>query len=239
MGGRVISSQFDFAAPAPVNLAASLGKPGSKIFGMNGKVIKMNTATYQANFTKGGLMVPESRIVADLLLRDVDAEQWRRAIEIDNVLEKRSPVTAATKAGVIRLRLQTMGPGLWELVRDGGRETVTHAVLAATIKYSRLVGDFLDIVVRDLHRRFEHSIRPQHWDQFMDDCRNRQPDMPHWRDTTMEKLRTRVFGMLTEAGYITDSRSRVLKQVYVAPGVVAYLRSADETYVLRCMQATQ
>lgn len=199
----------------------------------------MDDFAYQANFTRGGLMVPESRIVADLLLRDVDPRQWRQAIEIDNVLEKRSPVTAATKAGIIRLRLQTMGPGLWLLVRDGGRETATHAALAATIKYSRLVGDFLDMVVRDLHRRFEHSIRTQHWDRFMEDCRNRQPDMPHWRDTTLDKLRTRVFGMLTEAGYISDSRSRVLKQVYVAPEVLAYLREAGETYVLRCMQATQ
>lgn len=197
------------------------------------------TEKYQANFTKGGLMVPESRIVADLLLRDVSAEQWHQAIELDNVLEKRSPITAATMAGVIRLRLQTMGPGLWELVRDGGRETATHAALAATIKYSRLVGDFLDRVIRDLHRQFEQSVRPQHWDQFMEDCRNRQPDMPLWRDSTMEKLRTRAFGMLIEAGYITDSRNRVLKQVYLAPEVVEYLREANETYVLRCMQAAQ
>ena len=36
---------------------------------------------YKANFTKGGLMVPESRLVADLLLQGVDAAGWRQAIE--------------------------------------------------------------------------------------------------------------------------------------------------------------
>ena len=199
----------------------------------------MPNEKYQANFTKGGLMVPESRVVADLMLQDLDAEQWRQAIEVDNVLEKRSPITAATKAGVIRSRLQTMGPELWLLVRDGGRETATHAALAATIKFSRLVGDFMDIVLRDLHRRFEHSIRNQHWEHFLEECRNRQPDMPDWTDKTTDKLRTRIYGMLTEAGYINDSRNRVLQNVYVAPEVLAYLREAGEDYVLRCMQVAQ
>ena len=197
----------------------------------------MEHTHYQANFTKGGLMVPESRVVADLLLRQVDEAEWRRAIEVENVLEKRSPTTAITKAGLVRNRLKTMGPGLWELVRDSGKETATHAVLAVTIKYSRLLGDFLDMVVRDLHRRFEHSIRPQHWDRFLEECQVRQPDMPTWEVTTREKLRTRIFGMLTEAGYITDSRNRVLKPLYIAPDVAAYLREAGEDYVLRCMQA--
>lgn len=199
----------------------------------------MKTKLYQANFSKGALMVPESRVVAGLLLQGVDNEQWQRAIEVDNVLEKRSASTASTKGGLIRNRLLTMNSGLWELIRDGGRDTATHAALAATIKYSRLVGDFLDIVIRDLHQRFEHSIRAQHWDQFLEECRNRQPDMPQWSDATIETLRGRMFSMLSDAGYITDSRSRVLRPVYVAPEVLAYLREAREDYVIRCMQAAQ
>ena len=74
----------------------------------------MEDTAHQANFTKGGLMVPESRIAADFLLRQVDEAEWRRAIEVENVLEKRSPTTAITKARLVRNRLKTMGPGLWE-----------------------------------------------------------------------------------------------------------------------------
>lgn len=191
---------------------------------------------YKANFTKGGLMVPESRIVADLLLRGVDGAGWKQAIEVDNVLRKRSPTTASTKAVLIRARLQTMGEGLWRLVRDGSKPVTTHAVFAATIKYSPLAGDFLDLVVRDLYRRFEEVLKHQLWDQYLDSCRNRDADMPHWSAATVEKLRTRVFGMLTEAGYLSDSRHRALKPVQVSPEVVAYLREAGEDYVLRCLQ---
>jgi hypothetical protein len=195
-----------------------------------------DTGRYKANFTKGGLMVPESRIVAGLLLQGIDAAGWKRAIEVDNVLRKRSPTTASTKAILIRARLQTMGEGLWRLVRDGSKPVTTHAVFAVTIKYSPLLGDFLDLVVRDLYRRFEEVVKPQLWDQYLDACRSRDPDMPHWFATTEEKLRTRVFGMMTEAGYLSDSRRRVLKPVQVSPEVVAYLNETGEEYALRCMQ---
>jgi hypothetical protein len=194
---------------------------------------------YKANFTKGGLMVPESRIVADILLQGVDAARWKQAMEVDNVLRKRSPTTASTKATLIRARLRTMTEGLWHLVRDGSKPVATHAVFAATAKYSPLFGDFLDLVVRDLYRRFEETLKPQHWDRYVEDCRSRDPAMPEWSVATLETLRTRVFGMMTEAGYLSDSRTRTLKPVRVSPEVVRYLKEFDEDYALRCMQVTQ
>jgi hypothetical protein len=191
---------------------------------------------YKANFTKGGLMVPESRIVADLLLQDADSAGWKQAIEVDNVLAKRSPTTASTKATLIRARLQTMTEGLWRLVRDGSKPVATHAIFAATVKYSPLFGDFLDLVVRDLYRRFEPTLKPQHWDRYLEDCRSRDPFTPEWSPGTLKSLRTWVFGMMTEAGYLSDSRTRALKPVQVSPEVVRHLKEANEDYALRCME---
>jgi hypothetical protein len=79
-------------------------------------------------------------------------------------------------------------------------------------------------------------VKPQLWDQYLDACHSRDPDMPHWSAATVAKLRTRVFGMMTEAGYLSDSRRRVLKPVQVSPEVVAYLKETGEEYALRCMQ---
>ncbi len=190
---------------------------------------------YKANFTKGGLMVPESRLVADLLLRGIDAAGWRQAIEVDNALAKRSPTTASTKAVLIRARLRTMTEDLWRLVRDGSKPVSTQAVFAATITYSPLVGDFMDLVVRDLYRRFEETLKPQHWDRYVEDCRSRDPGMPEWTAATLEKLRTRAYGMLTEAGYLSDSRTRTLRPLIVAPEVMQYLKEFQRDYALRCL----
>ncbi len=184
-------------------------------------------------------MVPESRVVADLLLKRVDAAGWKQAIEVDNVLRKRSQTTAKSKAKLIRARLQTMTDGLWRLVRDGSKPVATHAAFAATAKYSPLFGDFLDLVVTDLYRRFEGTLKPQHWDRYFEDCRNRDPLMPEWSTATLDMLRTRAFGMMTEAGYLSDSRTRTLKPVRVPPEVVRYLKDSGEAYALRCIQVTQ
>jgi hypothetical protein len=37
----------------------------------------------------------------------------------------------------------TMGPPLWKLVRDGERGVAIHAVFAAAVKHSPLLGDFM------------------------------------------------------------------------------------------------
>ncbi|WP_295578587.1 DUF1819 family protein [uncultured Lamprocystis sp.] len=191
---------------------------------------------YRANFTKGGLMVPESRLVADVLLQGVDAAGWKQAIAGDNLLRKRSPTTALTKAVLIRARLRTMTAGLWRLVRDGDKPLATQALFAATITYSPLVGDFMDLVVRDLYRRFEETLKTQHWDRYVEDCRTRDPRTPDWSTGTLTSLRTRAFGMLTEAGYLSDARTRTLRPLTVAPALVDYLKAHGQDYALRCMQ---
>jgi hypothetical protein len=69
-----------------------------------------------------------------------------------NLLQTRSARTAARLTLLVRSRLALMEAELWTLVRDGSSVVATHACLAATIKQSPLVGDFLDLVVRDRAR---------------------------------------------------------------------------------------
>ena len=54
-----------------------------------------------------------------------------------------------------------MGPDLWKLVRDGKGTVATHAVFAAAVKHSPLLGDFLDLVVGEQYRLFSHGAVEQ------------------------------------------------------------------------------
>src|SRR5262249_51373627 len=109
---------------------------------------------YKADITAGALKLPESRIIADLLLRGIDAEGWKDAILKRNVLQARNPATAIRLTKLIRGRLATMGPDLWKMVRDGKGAVATHAVLAAAVKHSPLLGDFLKLVVAEQYKVF-------------------------------------------------------------------------------------
>ncbi len=196
----------------------------------------LDAGRYKANFTRGGLMVPESRVIADLLLAGVDAATWRQAIQVENRLAKRSVSTAVTKARLIRARLETLSPAIWCIIRDGSKPAATHAVLAGAVNDSPLFGDFLDLVVRDLYRRFEAVLKPRHWEAYLEDCRTRDPAMPTWTPATEVSLRRRVFGMLTEAGYLTGGRRHLLTPLRISPEVIGALQAAGEPYALRCIQ---
>ena len=193
---------------------------------------------YKADITAGSLKVAESRIVAGLLLRKVNADGWEKAIIEDNVLQTRSEATAIRIGRLIRKRLELMNPDLWGLVRDGTGTVATHAVLAAAVKHSPLLGDFLDLVVREQYRLFNTALSNKLWDEYLYDCRGRDPDMPIWNESTRKRLRSSVFQILAQAGYIENTRSKRLQTVHIASQVLQYLERHNEHYVLRCIKVS-
>ncbi len=191
---------------------------------------------YHTDLTAGSLKVTESRILADLLLRGAGDDAWRTALFDDNVLQARSPTTAKRLRSLIRPRLETMGSGLWKLVRDGSGTVATHACLAAAVKRSPLLGDFLDLVLREQYRLFAPALSKRLWQDYLEGCRGRDPEMPEWSVSTIERLRSSVFQILAQAGYLEDTRSLRLQTVHIAGEVLRYLREYDEGYVFRCIQ---
>ncbi len=194
---------------------------------------------YEANFTKGSLLVPESRVVSGLLLRGCSAAEWHQAIVVENRLQKRALNTATTHANLVRSRLRTMGPDLWRLVSTGPKPVATHAVLTTTVKFSPLFGDFLDLVVREQVRQFKDRLRPALWDAYMEACYDLCPGMAGWAQSTRSKLRQNAIRMLAEAGYLADTRSLRLQAVDLSPEVLHYLNDHKEEYVLRCIRVSQ
>ena len=198
----------------------------------------MLNVRYKADIANCSLKIPESRVIAGLLLNGMDDQQWHDAIVVRNVLQKRSPGTAIRQASLIRGRLVAMGRELWELVRDGSNPVATHAVLAAAIKHSALLGDFLDITVREAFRMFRPDLPRKLWIDFVEGCHDRDPFMPEWQESTINKLGDSVYRILQEVGYIGENPRYHLHPVRISAEVLAYLREHDEAHVLRCIQVS-
>ena len=194
---------------------------------------------YTSTITSSSLRLRESRIIAGLLLNGVSPEEWKREIKDNNVLQMGSPESVNRVSLLLRTRLESLGPGLWQMVRDGDRTLATQAVFAGAVKESRLLGDFLDITVREQRLLYAEKLEPLLWNEFIAGCRGRDPEMPHWSDATIQKLRSAVFSMLAEAGYLKDTRTLQLQNVFAVPQLSAYLREQGETYVLRCLEVCE
>jgi hypothetical protein len=182
------------------------------------------------------LKLPESRLIAGLLVREVDAAGWKDAIVTQNILKVRRAATARRLTKLIRGRLETMGPDLWNLVQDGKGDVAIQAIFAAAVKHSQLLGDFLKMVVGEQYRSFGKALTNSMWDAFLEGCRERDADMPQWSESTRRRLRSSVFQMLAQAGYVENTRSLRLQTVHIADQVLRYLQAHNEDYVLRCIQ---
>ncbi|MFP4257063.1 MAG: DUF1819 family protein, partial [Desulfobacterales bacterium] len=195
--------------------------------------------TYDGGIVAGSLLVAESREIARMLLQGGGPEAWKEAILKGNILQKRSPETARRQGRLIQKRLSLMKPPLWEIIANSHTDLSTQAVMAAAVKHSRLIGDFMDAVVRPHWQTFQKSISDTDWNHFLAECAQLDPRVEAWSENTRKKLKQVVFRILAESGYLSDTKNRVLQPVSIEPELRKYLIAYNENYVLNCMSATE
>ncbi|PVZ66776.1 DUF1819 family protein [Pelagibaculum spongiae] len=190
---------------------------------------------YPTNFSNASLLIPESRIIAGLLLQEPTTEEWKRQVYDDNILQLRTLNGAKTAGNLIRRRLNTMDKALWKFVHTGSKELATQSVLAATVKFSPLLGDYIRDVYQRERKQFAEQLRPSSWNQFIEECHNRIPDLPVRSESTQAKLKQNAFRIMAEAGMIDNTRNMTIRHLSLAPQLKRYLENSDEHYVLSCL----
>lgn len=181
----------------------------------------------------------ESKRVAALLLTQPNEEAWRHAIETDNILQKKTPATARRQATLIRKRLMTLDAQGWKMIAERESEVQIQLLLAAAIKHSPLLGDFLRNVYVLRQRRLEPALAPQDWPDFVAECTHQDPAVAHWTQSTRAKLFQVIVRVLTEAKYLDNARNMRLTPRSLHPDVRRYLSDRQETYVLECLERAQ
>lgn len=181
----------------------------------------------------------ESKRVATLLHMQPDDAVWRQAIEIDNILQKKTPATARRQATLIRKRLITLDEQGWKMIAERESEVHLQLLLVAAIKHSSLLGDFMRNVYSLRQRGLESALKPQDWPDFLAECAHRDPAVALWADTTRAKLFQVIVRVLVEAKYLDNARSMRLTPRSLHPDVRTYLGERQETYVLECLERAQ
>lgn len=191
---------------------------------------------FNAEISAGSLLPLESRRVAKLLLSLPDEAAWQHAIEVENILQKKTVATARRQATLLRRRLSTLDAQAWQMITERESEVVNQLLLAAAVKHSQLLGDFLRLVYANRQRRLEPNLTPLDWHDFLTECAHHDAAVADWSASTKAKLFQVIVRILVEAKYLQNPRSMKLTPPSLHPAVRGYLHRHHETYALDCME---
>lgn len=191
---------------------------------------------YNAQVSAGSLLINESRRIAELLLQKPDDAAWNQSIKIDNILQKSSPTTAQRQARLIRRRLDCLDEEGVALIANDNVEVRTQMLLLASIRHSRLLGDFMIDVYRAQLRKLETVLDVRNWDVFLHECEQRDPAVGEWTATTRAKLLQVILRILAEARYLESTSSLRMTPQLLHPRVAAYLARSKDLYVREAME---
>ncbi len=160
---------------------------------------------YNAEISAGSLLIPESRRIAELLRSQPSLAAWNEAIVRDNILQK-SPATAKRQATLIRKRLATLDDDALRLITQSDAELCGQLLMAAALRHSQLMADFMrDVYAADL-RQMERTLSHRQWETFLTDCAHRDEAVNRWAASTRLKLFEVIVRILVEAKFLDNTK---------------------------------
>lgn len=191
---------------------------------------------YLGDLIGGSLMIKESQIIAELLLKKPNQEEWLEAIVNRNVLQKRSDASAKRNAATIKKRIKNMSDEYLEQIAYGSTELSTQLMFAATLINSTLLADFMRNVVLDAKRMFRENLDIGDWESFWDDRSRLFPEFSKMTESSTYKIAQVAFKTLADAGYLETTRNKKLQNVYVLPEVRNLLSDIERDDIISAME---
>ncbi|MCK4514213.1 MAG: DUF1819 family protein, partial [Spirochaetaceae bacterium] len=165
----------------------------------------------------GGLLIPETRVIADSYLRLGDWDVVREEVVGQNLLHKPRQESARRYIREIRERVKSAYE--WEVPvmagHDGGPDQARLVVLAATVRYYRLVWEFLVEEIRYKITGGDFKLLGFEFESFWERKAESAAEMREVTETSRKKLIQVAYRMLQEAGYLPGGRDGAI----VAPTV--------------------
>ena len=195
----------------------------------------MQKFKYDSDLIGGSLLVRESRVIADLLLLNADEADWKRTIQEENRLQKRSLASAKRQARALRQRLERLDQPFWRALRDGDDELATQVAFVAALERNLLLEEFVETVLRDAFILKAEKLAQYQWLDFLEERAHRDPAIEVWTESSKKKMGQVVFRILAEVGLLQSTRSLRLQNILVRPEVNVLLEDSRRYHIKVCL----
>lgn len=179
------------------------------------------------------LMVDESRTIARLLLKDLSDDQWTKAIEEQNIIQKSSIQTARRQARCITYRLRDLPSNCLTIIENGTSKEVKQMLLFALLNHSTLALDFFKYAVIEPQTVFKTEMPKRIWDNFLNQQYNES--ISQLAESTLDKIRKNLISSFVEAGYLENIKTLKYLNVFVEPIVYQVGEELGRADILKLM----
>lgn len=180
---------------------------------------------YNAEISAGALMPVETKLLSKLMLTNPSKEDWRHAIEVENILQKKTPATAKRQAILVRKRLDCVAPEILERIATGDNELTLQLIFVSSLLHSQLHLDYMKKVYGEHLRIYESHIKKNAWSLFWDECAMLDPNINNWSELTKNKLNQVIVKILSQAKFIDSTRSQKLTPPDNRPEVIKLVKT--------------
>lgn len=167
---------------------------------------------YALSFTSGALLSREAVIAAPLYLRERDWARVRELIRENNLLQSRTVSSGFRLAREVAQRLAVLTDSELELLTESTATERGHLMWVAACRRYTFIGDFAEEVVRERFILLTPTLSYDDFDSFVRGKALWHSELAELKDSTMQKIRSTMFRMLTEAGLLSE-RGDILQAV--------------------------
>ena len=193
---------------------------------------------YLGDLIGGSLLIAETRIIAESLLKQLPEEEWRALVIDQNILQKKSVKTSSRYVRVIRTRIEGLGQDFMSALVNSSDRAYIQLLLVAVMINSPIVEDFMRLSLAEAKRTYKPNLPTTAWQDFYETQSLKYPDLNNYSESTIKKLGTNVIKILVLSGYLSDARKREVYPVYLMPEVKEWLLRLDRADLIEVMECT-
>lgn len=193
---------------------------------------------YVGDLIGGSLLIAETRIIAESLLKQLPEDEWRNLVIDQNILQKKSVKTSSRYVRVIRTRIEGLGQDFISALVTSTDRAYIQLLLVAVMINSPIVEDFMRLSLAEAKRTYKPNLPSTAWQDFYETQSLKYPDLNNYSESTIKKLGTNVIKILVLSGYLSDARKREIYPVYLMPEVKEWLLRLDRADLIEVMECT-
>lgn len=178
--------------------------------------------TYRLSFSGAALQVEESIKIAQLYAELQDWEEVQAEVVGDNTLQKNQLKTTVRSFYEVRTRLKEMTPLQMERLAEGTFTEQQQLLWVAVCKVYPFIGAFALEVLLNKIQAFEYIVHESDYTEFLEAQTLKEQKLQQVSDSTYQKLRSRLYRMMEEAGMVNNREERVI----TPPVVTTYVAEA-------------